>query len=475
MCSVVAVQGLASNYETTWTAYDEGKRPCMWLRDLLPLDLPAVRIQTFRYDSRWYDDPDYVSLRECGKRLLYALIADRTHRGQCNLCPTRRKRPLILVGHSFGGLVVNQCLVIASQVKPDDGDFRHKDCQDLLKAVSGIVYLGVPHRGSNFAKWGIRKSWLGGLIGKQSYPANLQLLAIESTTLEALREDFTKLAKSRTLNEIELFCFYETKGIQLGIVVEDGSACLDFAPSDSLAANHFEMNKFLPGENYRKLMKRLQNFCESAPSIVKRRYEWETYSSPRARPEYQRVEAFLAAKADLQSQALDQLISRRDPDTCNWTEQHEVLSPWSNFLDPANLAWMHGIPGSGKSVLAAAIVEDCEIQNETETECWHNMSNELCAVSRYRHNLASIAYYFAGFSQETFVCPAILSILVHQCLVTHSDHHVLLRIISEIVLRNRTNVRRRTSVLVDMLGEIARHTGGIRYGNHGGCLYPCTY
>ncbi|KAL8789665.1 MAG: hypothetical protein Q9195_006718 [Heterodermia aff. obscurata] len=304
---VVAVQGLASNYETTWTAYDENERPCMWLRDLLPLDLPAARIQTFIYDSRWYDDPDYVSLRECGKRLLYALLADRTHRNQ----------------RSFGGLVIKQCLVIASQVKPDDGDFCHEDCQDLLKAVAGITYLGVPHRGSNFAKWGLRKSWLGGLRGKRSYPANLKALAIESTTLEELREDFTKLAQSRTLSGIELFCFYETKGIQLGIVVEQPSACLDFAPFDSLAANHFEMNKFLPGENYSRLLKRLQDFCASAPSIVKQRYEWETYASPQACPEYQRIETFLAAKADLQSQTLDQFISRRDPDTCKWTGEHE--------------------------------------------------------------------------------------------------------------------------------------------------------
>ena len=221
----------------------------MWLRDLLPQDIAIARIQPFCYDSQWYDDPDYVSLRECGYRLLYALLTDRTHRGQRHLCPTRRKRPLILVGHSFGGLVINQCLVLASQVKRDDDDFCYGDCEDLLKAVAGITYLGVPHRGSTFAKWGLRKSWLGGVRGKRSYPANLRALAIESTTLEDLRQDFSKLAKSRTMSGIKLFCFYETKGIQLGIVVDQPSACLDFATSDSLAANHFEMNKFFPGEN----------------------------------------------------------------------------------------------------------------------------------------------------------------------------------------------------------------------------------
>ena len=219
-------------------------------------------------------------------------------------------------------------------------------------------------------------------------------------------------------------------------------------------------------------MNRLKEICVSAPSIVKRRYEWEIYASPQACPEYQQIESFLATKTDLQNQALHQLISRRDPDTCKWTTHHQVLRPWINFLDDANLAWMYGIPGSGKSVLAAAIVEGCEIEDNTEIECWHEVSDDVCAVPLRRDLLPSMAYYLAGFSQEDHVCPDILSTLVHQCLVTHSDHGSLLAKISNIVSKDRARSRRRTAVLVDMLGEIARQTGGIRYCD---IMDPRTY
>ena len=375
----------------------------MWLRDLLPQDLPRARIQTFRYDSSWYQDPDYVSLRACGRRLLYALLADRTHHNQHRLCPTRRKRLLILVGHSFDGLVINQCLVFASQVMPDNDDLSYEDCRDLLKAVAGIVYLGAPHQGSIFAKWGLRKAWLGGLVGKQNYPDNLKVLAIDSTTsvLDDLREDFGKLSRGTILSDIQLICFYETKGIKLGAVVPKSSACLDGVDEESLAANHYDMNKFVPGENYNRVRKRLSRFSECAPSIVKKRYDAETYASPGASPQYQRLHSFLGAEVSIQALALDHFISRRDPDTCRWTEHHYVLRQWSDFKGCNNFAWMSGMPGSGKSVLAAAIVEGCEMHGDTTSDCWNEMSNEQCAIPLHRHSLPSIAYYFAGLCKKT--------------------------------------------------------------------------
>jgi len=46
----VAVHGLGSSVETTWTHEQSGK---LWLRDFLPEDFPKARIMTFRHNSSW--------------------------------------------------------------------------------------------------------------------------------------------------------------------------------------------------------------------------------------------------------------------------------------------------------------------------------------------------------------------------------------------------------------------------------------
>lgn len=79
----------------------------MWLRDLLPHDIPNARILTFEYGSKWYKDPDHVSLRDCGKKLLKRIVQDRSHTGG-GACQTMNRRPIVFVGHSYGGLVIKQ-------------------------------------------------------------------------------------------------------------------------------------------------------------------------------------------------------------------------------------------------------------------------------------------------------------------------------------------------------------------------------
>lgn len=49
---------------------------------------------------------------------------------------------MIFVGHSLGGLVVKQALLLASES-------LHDSYHDILNATSGIVFLGTPHRGSS--------------------------------------------------------------------------------------------------------------------------------------------------------------------------------------------------------------------------------------------------------------------------------------------------------------------------------------
>ena len=81
----------------------DSKAGINWLRDLLPSVLPRARINTFNYVSDWKMDAPHESLRNISLKLLSnlnAMAADG---------PTRKSpTPLIFIGHSFGGLVIEK-------------------------------------------------------------------------------------------------------------------------------------------------------------------------------------------------------------------------------------------------------------------------------------------------------------------------------------------------------------------------------
>ena len=100
---------------------NDGSIEVMWLRDLLPQFLPNARIATYSYKSDWRQDVK-TNLRKCGEQLLNILYQHRSsekvsplifaHRFYLQLILNMRaqeaRRPLILIGHSLGGLVIKQ-------------------------------------------------------------------------------------------------------------------------------------------------------------------------------------------------------------------------------------------------------------------------------------------------------------------------------------------------------------------------------
>jgi hypothetical protein len=79
---IIAVHGLASKYERTWSVQLEDGNRYHWLREKLPADVPEARILGYEYGSDWYGDPTYTNLEECGTEFLRCIIRDRCHRGR---------------------------------------------------------------------------------------------------------------------------------------------------------------------------------------------------------------------------------------------------------------------------------------------------------------------------------------------------------------------------------------------------------
>lgn len=162
---IVAVQGLGAHPYYTWVKKPDavkGKKTgklslssdtaqtateipeIMWLRDLLPKSVCNARIASYSYESDWRHDVK-TNLRKCGEQLLNVLHQSRAG-------DQERQRPLIMVGHSLGGLVIKQALVLAN---------HGENFKDIRLATSGIIFLGTPHEGSSAAEYGI---WLARAI-----------------------------------------------------------------------------------------------------------------------------------------------------------------------------------------------------------------------------------------------------------------------------------------------------------------------
>jgi len=110
------VHGLAANPVYTWIKKvpgtnenaefgrlnDNGEREVMWLKHLLPAVVPCARIIKFNYSSSYLVNAPNESLRSIAERLANTI---RNLRREEELTA---KRPLIFIGHSFGGVVIQE-------------------------------------------------------------------------------------------------------------------------------------------------------------------------------------------------------------------------------------------------------------------------------------------------------------------------------------------------------------------------------
>ena len=96
---------------------------------MLPQLCPYARIMAFGYESQWFGE--YAirqTLSPVAKSLLFSLRHER------KFC---KDRPLIMIGHCYGGLVIQKMLITAK--------LHSEDWPGLYSSTSGIVFLRTPH------------------------------------------------------------------------------------------------------------------------------------------------------------------------------------------------------------------------------------------------------------------------------------------------------------------------------------------
>ncbi|KAH8745732.1 Alpha/Beta hydrolase protein [Hyaloscypha finlandica] len=231
---IIAVHGLGGHWERTWKDSETNK---VWLRDFLPLQLRDSninpRVFSYGYDSSVAFSRSITDINDVADDFL-----DRLSHVRPNVADKRR--PILLIAHSLGGLIVKKAIITAWNQSNHYGE--------LLQTIRGIVFFGVPHRGADVAYWaGLPASLLDyTLAGFGGNTAFLNALKRSSPTWREISIQFIE----RAAPPLKIRTFSKRKGL----VVDKDSARL-YLPNERFTgvanSNHKSMCKFGVAESQR--------------------------------------------------------------------------------------------------------------------------------------------------------------------------------------------------------------------------------
>ncbi|RFN52394.1 hypothetical protein FIE12Z_3325 [Fusarium flagelliforme] len=185
---IIAITGLDGHAYGSWRSKKNLGR--MWLRDFLSEDLPCCRTMIYGYNSK-LSSRGISKITDYGRELMEELKKIRCSEQE-------RQRPLFLIAHSFGGIILAHCLIKAAQTNEED----HPTIAAFHKATYGMLLFGIPHKG--LVVDDIQKILAHQENSHRS--ALLQQIRKESDLLESQLVDFKNLIRDR-----KVVSFYETR------------------------------------------------------------------------------------------------------------------------------------------------------------------------------------------------------------------------------------------------------------------------
>ena len=220
----IFVHGLGGGSRKTWSK--TGSVTDYWPQDWLPKDpaFSTVRVHSFGYDSDWVRGKDNcLNIHQFGKLLL----------GEMSVSPSlsQANTPIVLIGHSMGGLVIKKAYMLAKQGAA---------YKALAERFHTMYFLATPHRGSDSAK--LLNNILHFAYSSRAYVADLER---GSGAVQSINDEFRNYSV-----DIDLWSFYETQKLKIGVIstliVDPDSATLGYPGEMQMPVNadHRSICKF---------------------------------------------------------------------------------------------------------------------------------------------------------------------------------------------------------------------------------------
>ncbi|PQE14382.1 multiple ankyrin repeats single kh domain-containing protein [Rutstroemia sp. NJR-2017a BBW] len=372
--SIVFVPGLGAHPHDSWKST---KTDWNWMKsaDGLRAAFPKARILLYKYESAW-QGPLKVSqfLDNIAKVLLVAL---RSRREDC------KKRPIVFVGHSMGGLVIAKAITILNA--------QQELFPLMLEAISAAIFFGTPFAGAPIAACAAMYAYWAAKQHKATTSKLLEVMEPGNEALRELKDEFRRVsAKSR--NKIELLCFWEeqptdfsemghlpalfglTKRLipkELSEFVSKTSATFEGdVPNYGLASNHRDLVKFDSARDGRwnfveNILKKAihgayltaKNRINSARDIELIDFKgiMEALDSARLHPGHLR-------KIMVKNPGKSTLISE-EHEYIDWLDQGGIERRSSSTAKVDGL-WVRGAEGRGKTGVMLSVLDDLESLTE---------------------------------------------------------------------------------------------------------------
>ncbi|CRJ96424.1 hypothetical protein BN1708_002138 [Verticillium longisporum] len=248
---IVFVHGLNGGSHATWT-----KNGFFWPRELMH-QLPGARIMTYGFNTGFKRQglfaKDHIRAFDIAGDLIDQL---------CHLRRGQDTRPLIMVAHSLGGLIVKQALVEARRSS-------QASIRTVFDAVISVIFFGTPH--TIGALMGVQyRDTVKGIakFGGYTVPHEIQRnLSLHSKELFNIRRAFNRLLVLDA-KKILVVNFHETKA-RYGRLIVDGLTASLGESSRPIGDDHEGMVKFEDHDSpafkmtVQDIWRALQNWTES--------------------------------------------------------------------------------------------------------------------------------------------------------------------------------------------------------------------
>ncbi|KAF2655155.1 hypothetical protein K491DRAFT_693174 [Lophiostoma macrostomum CBS 122681] len=358
---IIAITGLDGHAYGSWRG--KGNLGRMWLRDFLSKDLPCCRTMIYGYNSK-LTSHGVDTIMDYGRGLVEELKKVRR-------TEELRKRPLFFITHSFGGIILAQCLVKAIQAGEDD----HPTIASLHKATYGMLLFGIPHKGLLVDD--IQKM----LAGQENHPRStlLQQITSKSDLLANQLVDFKNLIRDR-----KVVSFYETgQSRQLEfnhdtkrwkrtgdfITAVDADSALLHLPDHveekiPLETDHSMIVKFdaRNTRGYTSARDKLRQYEQDAPHVVADRFSRDN-----------REQSFAVVVSLFEASETNHFVARE----AELAKMHEALTEGTS----RRAVTLHGLGGMGKTQLAIAYTK--AHRGDYSAILWLNIKDEVSVKQSY--------------------------------------------------------------------------------------------